>query len=304
MEKSTFESTENFFDQWIKIYETTYGGLFKIPAIGPTREKQEKMMKSFPSYVNLYTAWIESNINYQIVLTEAMIKTYEKTINSTKGDLKPENCKEFYNIWIDTYSETFKEFLKTGHSASDMGKFMSSFIDFQKRNKEMFEENYLKPMNLPTKTDIDGINKELYTLRKTVGDMKIRFKELSGKTDESEKDMEILLKDLSEKLDKSEKDLSEKLYKYEKDLSEKLDKSEKDLSEKLDRSEKDLSEKLDKSEKDLSEKLDKSEINKAEKLDKSEINKAEINRPKKEINKTEINRPKKEINKTETDETR
>ena len=85
----------------------------------------------------------------------------------------PEKYKEFYNIWIDTYSETFKDFSKSGHFASDMGKLNSHLIDFQKYNREMLEENYLKPMNLPTKTQIDEINKELYSLKKTM-------KELTG----------------------------------------------------------------------------------------------------------------------------
>ena len=45
---------------------------------------------------------------------------------------------------------------------------MSYLLDVQKYNREMLEENYLKPLNLPTKTDIDEINKELYSLKKTV----------------------------------------------------------------------------------------------------------------------------------------
>lgn len=42
----------------------------------------------------------------------------------------------------------------------------------------MIEENLLVPSNLPTKTEIDEINKELYHLRKKV-------KELSKKLGES-----------------------------------------------------------------------------------------------------------------------
>lgn len=204
MEKSVLESTQNFFDQWTKIYEATYGRLFEMPAVGPTREKQEKMMKSFPIYANLCTTWIESNINFQTVFMEAMMKTYEKTICDTKGDLSVEKNKEFYKVWIDTYSETFKEFLKSGHFASDMGKLMSSFIEFQKNNKEILEDNCLEPLNLPTKTDIDGVNKELYSLRKTMRDMKIQIKELSEKLNKTEK--EIKEKELSDNVDKTEKD--------------------------------------------------------------------------------------------------
>lgn len=207
MEKSIFESTQNFFDQWTKIYEATYGRLFETPAVGPIREKQEKMMKSFPIYVNLYTTWIESNINFQTVFMEAMRKTYEKTVNDmVTGKVSPEKYKDFYKILIDTYSETFKEFMRSGHFANDMGRLMSNFIEFQKNNKEIFEDNYMKPMNVPTKTDIDEINKELYSLRKAVKEQQNLLR-----------DMEIQIKELSEKLDKSEKEIKER----QKDKSEK-----------------------------------------------------------------------------------
>jgi polyhydroxyalkanoate synthesis regulator phasin len=72
---------------------------------------------------------------------------------------------------MESYSETFKEFLKSGHFSSDMGKFMSNFLDVQKYNRDMLEENYLKPSNLPTKSDIDELNKELYSLKKQVKEL-------------------------------------------------------------------------------------------------------------------------------------
>jgi hypothetical protein len=136
------------------------------------------MMKSMPLYSKLYTTWVDSNISLQSVLLEATRRTFEKTvehqINSSGRDkdgkscIDPEKYKEFYKIWIDTYSDTFKEFMKSGHYASDMGKFASIFIDFQSHNREIIEENYLKPNNLPTRTDIEEIHKESYDLRITV----------------------------------------------------------------------------------------------------------------------------------------
>ena len=186
MEKSVFESTQSFFDQWIEIYEATYGGLFKMPSIGPVREKQEKIMKSFPVHIKLYAAWMDLNTNFQTVFIEAMQKTYEKATNRIMtGEIGPDKYKDLYKILIDIYSETFKEFIESGHFANDTGMLMSNFIEFQKNNKEIFEDNYLEPMNLPTKTDIDEINKELYSLKKTIKeqqnlsrDMRLQIKEL------------------------------------------------------------------------------------------------------------------------------
>ncbi len=179
MESSGFEYTREFFELWLKNYEATHGRLMDMPAIGPMREKSEKLMKEFSIGVNLYAAGMDSNINFQSIFMEAIRRMREKIETETEGETGPENYKEFYKIWVETYSETFKEFLGSGHFASDMGKFMSYFMEFQKYNREMLEENYLKPMNLPTKADIDEINKELYSLKKTVKELTSKIKELS-----------------------------------------------------------------------------------------------------------------------------
>ena len=181
MEKSGFEPTQEFYDVWLKTYKSTTGRLVEMPAMGPAREKSEKFMKGFSAFVNLYTAGMDSNSNIQTVLLEAMRRMHEKTKSEMEGEISPEKYKDFYRTWIETFSETFKEFLKSGHFASDMGKFNSHLMDFQIYNREMLEENYLKPMNLPTKTEIDEINKELYSLKKTVKELTRQVKELKEK---------------------------------------------------------------------------------------------------------------------------
>src|SRR5450759_4170732 len=178
MEKSNFESTHEFYDQWINMYTATMGKLIEMPAVGPAREKSEKMMKGFSTFVNLYTAGLDTSSNFQKVFMEAMQKMKEKIAADMDGEISPEKYKEFYDIWIETYSETFKDFAKSGHFVSDLGKLNANLMDFQKYNREMLEENYLKPMNLPTKTEIDEINKELYTLKKTVKELTRQIKEL------------------------------------------------------------------------------------------------------------------------------
>lgn len=176
MEKSSFESTQEFFDMWLKIYNATTGRLVEMPAMGPTREKSEKMMKGFSTLANLFAAGMDSTANFQSVFMEAMRKVNEKTATDMEGEISPAKCKDFYKIWIETYSETFKEFMKSGHFAADMGKLNSHLMDFQKYSREMLEENCLKPMNLPTKTEIDEINKELYSLKKTVKELTSQIK--------------------------------------------------------------------------------------------------------------------------------
>ena len=179
MERSNFESTHEFYDQWINMYTATMSKLVEMPAVGPAREKSEKMMKGFSTFVNLYAASMDTSSNFQKVFMEAMQKVQEKIAADMDGEVSPEKYKEFYDVWIQTYSETFKDFAKSGHFVSDLGKLNAHLMDFQKYNRDMLEENYLKPMNLPTKTEIDEINKELYTLKKTVKELTRQIKELN-----------------------------------------------------------------------------------------------------------------------------
>ena len=85
MEKSSFESTQEFFDLWLRTYNATMGRLVEMPALGPTREKSEKMMKGFSTFINLYTAGMDSNFNFQSIFTEAMRRVREKTATDMEG---------------------------------------------------------------------------------------------------------------------------------------------------------------------------------------------------------------------------
>ncbi|MEK7825668.1 MAG: poly(R)-hydroxyalkanoic acid synthase subunit PhaE [Nitrospirota bacterium] len=181
MEKSTLESTQEVIDLWLKTYEATFGRLVEMPAMGPAREKSERLMKGASNLVNLHAAWTDSNSNLLGVLMEAMRKMHEKASAEIGGEITPEKYKDFYRLWIETFSATFKEFFNSGHFASDIGKFTSHLMEFQKYNRDMLEENCLKPMNLPTKTEIDEINKEIYLLKKSVKELTGKIKELSEK---------------------------------------------------------------------------------------------------------------------------
>ncbi|MFZ3166895.1 MAG: poly(R)-hydroxyalkanoic acid synthase subunit PhaE [Candidatus Methanoperedens sp.] len=178
MDRSSPKSPNNFFDQWSKTCEESFGHIGKLPAVGPSREKTEKMMKVFPLFMNFYNVWMDSISDFSKLSLEAMNRMHDKTANMG-CEISPEKNKEIYNIWIETYSDTFKEFLGTGHFARDMGKITSVLIDAQKYNREMLEDNLLKPMNLPTSTDIDELNRELYSLKKTVKELTRKINELS-----------------------------------------------------------------------------------------------------------------------------
>jgi class III poly(R)-hydroxyalkanoic acid synthase PhaE subunit len=178
---SELEVTHDFFELWLKAYEATYGKLIETPAVGPTRERIEKVRKTVDTSVNLYAAWMQSVASFQSVFAEATRRTRQHSVEHAEEGETPLSSRDYYELWMETFSETFKEFLSSPAFASDLGHLTSLSVDYQKCNQEMLESNVLKPMAVPTRTEIDEINKEVYMLKKTVKDLNKRVAELSRK---------------------------------------------------------------------------------------------------------------------------
>jgi len=172
MENTDLQASHDFFELWEKAYETTYGRIIDMPVMGPSREGADRLRKNFEAMINLHAAWAQSIASFQSAFMEATRRTQEKVEKQVaKEGVSPSSYKGYYDLWMETYSETFKEFLKSRFFASDLAKLTSNSMDFQKSSRELIEENILRPANLPTRTEIDDLSKEVYVLKKQVKEL-------------------------------------------------------------------------------------------------------------------------------------
>jgi archaellum component FlaC len=172
MENTDLQASHDFFELWEKAYEASYGRIIEIPTMGPSREGADRLRKNFEATVNLHAAWAQSIASFQSAFMEATRRTQEKVEKQVAEEgASPSSSKEYYELWMNTYSETFKEFLKSRFFASDLARLTSNSMDFQKSSRDLIEENFLRPANLPTRTEIDDLSKEVYLLKKQVREM-------------------------------------------------------------------------------------------------------------------------------------
>lgn len=172
MENTDLQASHDFLELWLKAYEATYGKIIDMPAMGPSREGADRLRKNFEATINLQAAWAQSIASFQSAFMEATRKTQEKVEKRVADEgVPPSSYKDYYDLWMETYSETFKEFLKSRFFASDLARLTSNSMDFQKSSRELIEENILRPANLPTRTEIDDLSKEVYLLKKQVRDL-------------------------------------------------------------------------------------------------------------------------------------
>jgi class III poly(R)-hydroxyalkanoic acid synthase PhaE subunit len=171
MESSDQQASHEFFANWLKTYEATYGKIVDMPIMGPSREDAERLRENFEAAINMHAAWAQSMANYQSAFMDATQKTQEEVKKRIAEGVSPSSYKGYYDLWMETYSETFKEFLKSRFFASDLARLTSNSMDFQKSSRILIEENILKPANLPTRTEMDDLNKEVYMLKKQVREL-------------------------------------------------------------------------------------------------------------------------------------
>jgi hypothetical protein len=180
MERTDLEASHDFYELWLKAYEATYGKIIDMPMMGPSRENAELHRKHLDVTVNLFTAWMESIASFQTVFMEATRRTREKMEDRVaEEDKPPMTSKDYYELWMETYSDTFKEFMKSKFFSADLSKLTSFSMDYEKSSRELLERNVLKPAGLPTRREFDEVNKELYLLKKQ---MKSLSRKLENKT--------------------------------------------------------------------------------------------------------------------------
>jgi class III poly(R)-hydroxyalkanoic acid synthase PhaE subunit len=182
-DRAELKATHDLFDLWLKAYEATYGRLLDVPEMGPTRESSEKYRRHIETSVNLATTWWQSLASFQTVFMEATRKMRDQVESLAAEGKEPlANSRDLYDLWMQTYSDTFKDFMKSKYFSEDLSQLTSSSMDYERSSRELVEQNVLKPLNLPTRKEIDEINREVYLLKKQVKSLNKRLDVDAGKT--------------------------------------------------------------------------------------------------------------------------
>ncbi len=96
------EAYKEFYNLWMNTYQETYGRLFNVQSIQPSKEMLENFLQSTNIYLKLYKSWMA-----------ALEKISEKARELSKHTSDPEAYKEFYNLWVNAYEKAFNDFFES-----------------------------------------------------------------------------------------------------------------------------------------------------------------------------------------------
>jgi hypothetical protein len=143
--EATPKKYKEFYDEWIKTYQNSFGKFYPIPTSKSNKETLEIFLSGAEKYNKLYSSWIEE-------LEENSQMT--KEILSGKPD--PAKYKECHDKWIKSYEKIFDEIMELPSQESTkeiFGNYMEIpdvYLGSFSQMSKLFKKSYTqlcKPLN-------------------------------------------------------------------------------------------------------------------------------------------------------------
>ncbi len=98
---ATPKQFKEFYDEWMKTYQNTFGDFYPIPTVKSNKETLEKLLLSAEESNKLYRSWIAR-----------LEENSQKTREVLQGEQDPAKYKEVYDMWMKSYEKIFDELLE------------------------------------------------------------------------------------------------------------------------------------------------------------------------------------------------
>ena len=95
------EKYKEFYDEWVKIYQNSFGKFYPIPMPESNKETLEKFLSSAEESNKLYMSWIAE-----------LEENSRKTKEILQGEPDPAKYKECCDMWIKSYEKIFDELME------------------------------------------------------------------------------------------------------------------------------------------------------------------------------------------------
>ena len=161
------ELTKLYWDS----YDQTFGRLVESPGFGYSRELDEKIRYSF----KVWERYRQADFAYQLIVAEAWVKLFERfqqelIVLAQKGE-KIERLEQLANFWIDLGDQVFIEVFRSERYILAQGELLSATMAYRIQQREIIEL-VLKAMDIPTRTEVDQVHRNVYQQRKEIKSLK------------------------------------------------------------------------------------------------------------------------------------
>jgi class III poly(R)-hydroxyalkanoic acid synthase PhaE subunit len=169
------ESLMHIFHNMFSAFDSTFGRVFHVPAVGKDREKITLLLRAFDDLaVNM-----AKNIEYQHMLYVTGIRAMEKVVETLAHKIRSgEEIKgfdEFFDLWIDVNERTYLELFHTEEFSKLQGELSESTLTVRKYFFKLMEL-YLYDFPIALRSEMDDLYKTIYDLKKKVKELEKHMK--------------------------------------------------------------------------------------------------------------------------------
>lgn len=156
---------------WNLLYEESSGSLMRSPLLGPSREFNGKLLRTFDAWAIFY----RNSIDYQTVMTDIQVRSFEELMRqlvvlAEKGE--PVNdWRQFQQLWGRVADDVYEQAFCSEDNLKVRGRFLNSLNTYRIYQQDLMEL-WMKLMNLPSRGEVDEVHKNIYELRKEVKTLK------------------------------------------------------------------------------------------------------------------------------------
>lgn len=163
--------------------------LSKLPTVGPNHAYSEEFRSDVQEFVNLGRVLFQLQINlndYWIMINRAYLRAQMTISNKSSekynsNDSSARSFEIYRKIMIDALEESFTGLFNSSEFAIVYGKLLNNQMDALKLVQRLAEKN-LKVLNLPTRSEMDMLSRDVHDLKKNVHDLRSKL-ELLTKND-------------------------------------------------------------------------------------------------------------------------
>jgi hypothetical protein len=180
--ESTFTNHEK---KQIKDMFNVWSDFIKLPSIGPFQAFSKDSLFYSQELLNLGQTLIQLQTNlkeYWTKMNNAYFHAVEQVTdrinnemqhhtNAKEGYSPKETIEQYRKTVIDAFEESFSGLFNSEEFGTVNSKLISSQLDVVKHLQNIAEKNF-KTLNLPTRSEVDGITKDIHDMKRDIHDIK------------------------------------------------------------------------------------------------------------------------------------
>ncbi|MHB8766559.1 MAG: class III poly(R)-hydroxyalkanoic acid synthase subunit PhaE [Deferrisomatales bacterium] len=155
------------YNLFMDTFQASLGKFTAAPAVGYTREFQEKVTRAFETWVDVRRAEVE----FRTELVNVGFRTLEHLVRELvergeKGH-KVQSFRELFDLWVATGERVYFEVASTEGFAQTQSRLVNAAMSYRVQERRLAEE-VQKAMHLPTRRELDDAYRHLHELRREV----------------------------------------------------------------------------------------------------------------------------------------